>query len=71
MTDISEIIDLYAALPTFHEDYSSIIQNIPRSVIDESWKSLTARKRKPMTAIEASSKNPEIEKLLRHKVKKI
>lgn len=52
----------------FHQEYSNLLNQLPPSLIQESWRRLTTRKRKPLSENEASNINPIIEVFLRHEV---
>ena len=70
MADIEEIINLYAEIPSFHEKYLGLLNQLPPSIINETWKRLTTRKRNPLSTINASYENPSIEELLRHEIER-
>ena len=65
-----EEIDLYAEIPTFHEKYSGLLKQLPLSIISDVWKRLITRKRKTLSAIDASCENPSIEAFLRHEIER-
>ena len=54
----------------FHQEYTNLLNKLPPSLIDESWRRLTTRKRKPLSGNEASNINPIIEAFLRHEVER-
>ncbi|KAF0555923.1 hypothetical protein F8M41_016537 [Gigaspora margarita] len=68
--DIEEIIDLYAEIPSFHEDYKYLLNKLPPSLINDAWKYLITRKRNSLTKIEASYINSDIESFLRHEIER-
>ncbi|RIB07892.1 hypothetical protein C2G38_2213113 [Gigaspora rosea] len=70
MTDIEEIIDLYAEIPSFHEDYKYLLNKLPPSLINDAWKRLITRKRNSLTKIEASYINSEIESFLKREIER-
>ncbi|RIB08404.1 hypothetical protein C2G38_2211740 [Gigaspora rosea] len=70
MTNIEEIIDLYAKIPSFHEDYKYLLNKLPPSLINDAWKRLITRKRNSLTKIEASYINSDIESFLRHEIER-
>ncbi|RIB02987.1 hypothetical protein C2G38_2171498 [Gigaspora rosea] len=70
MTDIEEIIDLYAEIPSFHKDYTYLLNQLPQSLINDAWKRLITRKRIKLTNIEASYINSEIESFLKREIER-
>ena len=54
----------------FHQNYSHLVTQLPASIIQESWKRLTTRKRNPLTEVDAGSINPEIENFLKHELER-
>ncbi|RHZ53394.1 hypothetical protein Glove_442g18 [Diversispora epigaea] len=52
----------------FNKAYSSLINKLPPSLVNEAWKRLLSRKKSPMTKEEASTINPIVESFLRHEV---
>lgn len=54
----------------FHKNYSYLVHQLPPSIIQESLKRLTSRKNNPLTEVEVSNINPEIEKFLKHEVER-
>jgi archaellum component FlaF (FlaF/FlaG flagellin family) len=53
---------------TFHENYSSLLSQLPPSLIKAGWIRLTTRKKNPLSESEASSISPIIEAFLKHEV---
>ncbi|RIB02986.1 hypothetical protein C2G38_2226316 [Gigaspora rosea] len=53
---------------TFHENYSSLLAQLPPSLIKAGWIRLTTRKKNPLSESEASSISPIIEAFLKHEV---
>ena len=70
MSDIEDIIDLYAEIYSFHKDYTSLLNQLPPSLINDAWKRLTTRKRNGLTKIQASCINPDIESFLKHEIER-
>ncbi|CAJ0881070.1 670_t:CDS:1 [Entrophospora sp. SA101] len=54
----------------FHKNYSNLVEQLPPSIIQESWKRLTRRKNNPLTEVEVGNINSEIENFLKHEVEK-
>lgn len=53
---------------SFHKDYSDLINQLPPSLVQESWRRLTTRKRNPLSIEEVQSINPIVEAFLKHEV---
>src|SRR5260363_452580 len=53
---------------TFHKNYSSLLTQLPPSLIEAGWIRLTTRKKNPLSESEASSISPIIEAFLKHEV---
>ncbi|CAG8670961.1 4367_t:CDS:2, partial [Scutellospora calospora] len=64
------IIDLYAEIPSFHKDYTYLLNQLPQSLINDAWKRLITRKRIKLTNIEASYINSEIESFLKREIER-
>ncbi|PKK63669.1 hypothetical protein RhiirC2_788559 [Rhizophagus irregularis] len=56
MTDIEEIIDLYAEIPTFYPDYKPIIDKMPPSLVKRAFDQLLIIKRNPVLPKEITEK---------------
>jgi len=54
----------------FHQNYSYLTDQLPPSLIQESWRRLTTKKRNPLTEIEAGNINLVIENFLKHEVER-
>src|SRR6185437_8479776 len=52
----------------FHENYSSLLTQLPPSIIKAGWNRLTTQKKNPLSEREASSISPIIEAFLKHEV---
>ncbi|RIB04120.1 hypothetical protein C2G38_2149179 [Gigaspora rosea] len=52
----------------FHENYSSLLAQLPPLLIKAGWIQLTTRKKNPLSESEASSISPIIEAFLKHEV---
>ena len=52
----------------FHIEYSNLIKQLPPSLVQQSWRRLTTRKKIPISEDEACNINPIIESFLKHKV---
>ena len=54
----------------FHQNYLYLTDQLPPSLIQESWRRLTTKKRNPLTEIEAGNINLVIENFLKHEVER-
>ena len=52
----------------FNQAYSNLINQLPPSIVENTWERLTTRKRNPLTESEATNINPIIENFLQHKI---
>ncbi|CAG8536415.1 13913_t:CDS:2, partial [Gigaspora margarita] len=52
----------------FNQAYTGLVQQLPPSLVEDTWKRLTMRKRNPLTELEARGINPEIEDFLQHEI---
>src|SRR6185437_6163734 len=52
----------------FHENYSSLLTQLPPSIIKAGWNRLTTQKKNPLSEREASSISSIIEAFLKHEV---
>ncbi|RHZ73742.1 hypothetical protein Glove_229g120 [Diversispora epigaea] len=52
----------------FNRAYTDLIKQLPPSLVEESWKRLTTRKRNPLTELKACGIDPNIEDFLQHEI---
>ncbi|RHZ45863.1 hypothetical protein Glove_645g7 [Diversispora epigaea] len=52
----------------FNRAYMNLIKQLPPSLVEESWKHLTTRKRNCLTELEACGIDPGIEDFLQHEI---
>ncbi|RIA80952.1 hypothetical protein C1645_837803 [Glomus cerebriforme] len=67
-SDIEEILDLYAEIPTFHPDYKPIIDKMPPNLVKRAFDQLLNIKCNPVLPEEITEKSDQIEQYLRHKL---
>ena len=52
----------------FNRAYTDLIKQLPPSLVEESWRRLTTRKRNPLTELEACGIDSSIEDFLQHEI---
>ena len=64
---LERFIELFYIM-SFHKEYSDLINRLPPSLVQESWRQLTSRKRNPLSIEEIQSINPIVEAFLKHEI---